>query len=397
MTSHLESLSVGLLRKILVFAANDTKTLLRCELTCHTVAQVVQDDKTWKVLANKSRWRGDYRLNSNRLKASVETAFRSVRKEQKGLDNILVEELGVTLWNDLVSTISRLVVPLTPYHGIRPDELGPYRFHFRGDTLHVLAELVQSYIVTFLSRANYCVCCDDHNRFPVLSLRQLKFQQDIGMGDLTYGIRPSDMLSRVMGEASALVHMADPALKDRLVRRLSRRAGVVRMESAAFDGAWRALFDLIFHMIHPACIKSIDRCERPTCGQVKRHLSSGETIRMVPPLPKIINGGWYVLHTLVPKQIEDAAPSVVVGYLPHKVYGETWLVPESSRQENESWSDALERIKADAEACYEFGDEDDHTNDLMEGVEIYDSDGEIMCIADELSSDDSEDEVVGAM
>jgi hypothetical protein len=330
------------------------------------------------------------------MKACMQSAYRSVRKEQKGIQvvnggvvNILVEELGVTLWNDLVSTISRLVAddPIA--------DANHKNFHFRGDTLYVLAELVQDIIIIFFGRANSCLCSHRQYGFPVLARQYLEFQQDIGMGDMrmTNDV-DNPMIPQVMEEARLLLRQVNPALPDRLIRRLSRRAGIIRMDNAAFNVAWKMLFDLIYHMIRPGCIESVYMAERPTSGQVKRRLASNETIRMVPPLPVFSTVWGDTLHTLVPQQIEDGALALVGSLLPHKVYGDIWLVPGVCASEGNwpEWREAQKRAIADAEACYEFEEKGEDSEKFVVEKETGEfGDCEAMCISDYESDDWSSD------
>ena len=69
MTNYLEHLPLDVLRNILIFAASDTKTMLRCELVSRAFHEAVQDDKTWEFLPNVRGWKDDERFNTNRLAA----------------------------------------------------------------------------------------------------------------------------------------------------------------------------------------------------------------------------------------------------------------------------------------------------------------------------------------
>jgi hypothetical protein len=68
--------------------------------------------------------------------------------------------------------------------------------------------------------------------------------------------------------------------------------------------------------------------------------------------------GWEKLYTVVPKQIEVAALSVVGSLRPHKVYGNGWLVSGTfdSLAEREQ---AVNQEIANAEARYDYEEESD--------------------------------------
>lgn len=112
MSSHLERLPADVLRIILVFAANTTTTLLRCERVFHAVEQVVQDDRTWESLPRLSRWKDNERFTTNRLAACARIARNSVHREHRVTGNIIVQELGVDRWSSLVTSILSSLVPV---------------------------------------------------------------------------------------------------------------------------------------------------------------------------------------------------------------------------------------------------------------------------------------------
>lgn len=163
------------------------------------------------------------------------------------------------------------------------------------------------------------------------------------------------------------------------------------MDNATFGGAWKLIFDLIFHMIIPGCIESIYMADEPTSTTpVKRLLASNETIRTVPPLSVFSTVGEDTLHTLVPKQIEDGALALVGSLLPHKVYGGAWLVPGvcSSEDNWPEWREAQKRVIADAEAWYEFEEEGEDLEKIVVEKEMWEF-GE--CEAMSISGDESGD------
>lgn len=139
-----------LLQSIFAFAANDVKTMLRCELTCKAFQQVVQQDKTWEHVPGIQQWDDDDRLTSNRAKACMSRAIECIRAEQNQGTNILVEELD----GDVDECEGMATAAC--WHYMDDDDTYDHTFVFggavqsfvfRGDALFTLLELVQSYMI----------------------------------------------------------------------------------------------------------------------------------------------------------------------------------------------------------------------------------------------------------
>lgn len=184
MSSLIESLPDELIKKILFLAVSDVKSMLACELTSKAISQVVQDDKTWEFLPGVKQWKErDNRLTLNRDRACANAAIVSIRKEQRSPKNIFVAELGAQGWSNLVSSIVSRILPL------RNNDLhvAQHVFDFRGGTLHVLAELVQEHMTTFLERALLGALENTPTtEYPVVRYRDLGFQEAIAGDGANY-------------------------------------------------------------------------------------------------------------------------------------------------------------------------------------------------------------------
>ena len=104
-------------------------------------------------------------------------------------------------------------------------------------------------------------------------------------------------------------------------------------------------------------------------SNAKRLLASNETIRSVPPFPVVQKceccpDNTNYTHTIVPRQIEDAARAFFGSLAPCKVYGNTWLLPNVAEGSKE-WEDAVAEAIKEAEDRYEY--EEDES---MDGVVV---------------------------
>lgn len=287
MESFLERLPNEIVQKIVILAAGDVKTMFRCEQTCKVLHQVVKDDKTWEFLPGVSRWteHDKYeRLLFNRQRACVHAALISIREEQKQTDNIFVSELGVQGWSSLVNTVvSRFVL-------VEGMDLQHEIFHLRGDTLFVLAELVQANIIWFLDRAIISQIHSLTERFeqsyPVVTAQDLNFSHAIAV-DLLHGFTTSlhhfpAPNSSTRTEEAMDVLSEDTRLRDHIVRRLSRLAGIPKMENIVYDIVWCAIVRFVYMFVRTACWELVDIKE--TGDSEKRMLHPGQTIRDISPI-----------------------------------------------------------------------------------------------------------------
>lgn len=175
-------------------------------------------------------------------------------------------------------------------------------------------------------------------------------------------------------------------LRERIIRRLSWRAGIVEMENDVYELTWGAIVKFIFMLVEPACLNLVCVSSHYETGfNNKRILRPGQTLRDVPPLPLFDNGRLGALYTAVPKQIEDAALSVVGSLRPHKVYGNGWLV--SGAFDSPAERDlAVNQEIANAEARYEYEEESETEKQIFVMANMKMSD-ETSIDSDEMSFD----------
>lgn len=399
MLSHLESLPNELICKILGLAARESKTLLHCEVTSKALYQVVQDDKTWESIPGvRSKWGG--RFKTYRMAACARVACRSIRREQYSHcwsavgvrhvgvteNNILVDELGVNeLINLITSTIATLGrAVLDPAHLDDHDH-----FFLRGDTLFLLTELLQeNMLVAFRKGHEFSMAVAEvTEQYPILT------KQDLERYEPLVQVGKTLLNQRNLGveEAASSILGDNPILRDCIIRRLSRRAGMARMSNEAYDFAWRSLVYFTYALVSPACVELKGSYASRNSANGKCLLASNETMRMIPPLSmawkcECCPDGVERLHTIVPQQIEDAARSTFGCLAPCKVYGDDWLLPAGS-------SDALDEAIAEAEAEYEH-EEDEIMEESEVAVGTDRNDDEAMHHSGDESGDESEEDAM---
>lgn len=167
---------------------------------------------------------------------------------------------------------------------------------------------------------------------------------------------------------------------------LSHRAGIARMSNEAFELACTAMINIIGLLIRPACTELISINER---GNGKRLLAPGQSIFRVPPLSLapvcyFCEGVHEYVHTLVPRQVEDAAKSLGIT---DQVYNDYLLD-----------SDMQDEFSLQMESRYEYQDEEELDYSFEEVIPM-DIDAPVVADdsngpADDKSNDGSRDELL---
>jgi len=320
--SSLTSMPFDVLQRILLFVS-DPIDFRHCELTGKTLHQVVADQETWSHCDSVE----DIRL-SHRERAFVCRVFDWIQKEQMSKENIIVTALGVQGFKELVIAVLNQFLPADLYH---------HTFYFlRGDTTAYLAELVQSTLIWQFQRANL-ICCQTcpEDTYPVLTHPHLQLQDTLVDPLLEEGgaqrLVPCYDGSEVIPFANTLIPLG---VRDKIIRRIARRAGAVKMANEVFDFAWGSVVQLTAKLMQPVCMILHHVCSEDSSP--KRVLGPLETIHTVPPrsCSRICDccGDPMFTHTPVPKQIEEAARKL---YIPSKVYGNFWLAVEGSTTKEE--------------------------------------------------------------
>jgi len=378
-----------LLQHILMFAGSDAKSLLNCEKTCRILRDVTRNDKTWRCIPNSCLWwdekvglvrmkvTNDHEYlgyTSNRMRACICYVHGLIMKEAARDSSPLAAVLNEDDWIGLVYAV---LDSQSDSIGI---DIETELFNFRRDTLFVLAEIAQASVIRLLSRANTVssTIAATVGKYPILTCDNLRHELVHEIIDSLESIVPrnNDSGREFVLAACELLSEVE---RHAIVRRLSRRAGIVRMSNDAYDLAWGTFIHMILMLLRPTCVKLVTLNER---GNGKRMLGPSETISKVPPLSKTplcddCGNAHFCLHTPVPKQIEDTAKSLG---LPHLIYGIVSL-SESEVEEDYEFQD-------ENDDPFTWVNEDDDTSWSMEVVQEEDSDEDM---EDEDSDEDMEE------
>ena len=200
-------------------------------------------------------------------------------------------------------------------------------FEIRGDTSAVLLAIAERAVVTQLQRAQ---CAANHraladpNLFPSVSVADFELQ-DVMFSFLydyhltEHGLLPSYEKRAILDAAMSQFMVM---LGDNIVRRLAYIAGITKMENDLYPLVWAAFLHITSMLLRDGCIELDDRTPpRDTvCKQVV-DTTKGETMRDIPPFPRMYSDGVHVIHTIVPGQVERAAERLGISC---KVAGDYW-------------------------------------------------------------------------
>jgi hypothetical protein len=342
----LETLPDVSIQQILYFLS-DPKDFRSFELTCWKMERIIRCDEQWKHC--KGLWRSGM-IKTNRHRACIDENLIKIREIQGKADGpiseplghirqtqesfsrkVIMDDLGVNGWKKLVNDTLQY---FRPENGLN----GPHSFFLRGDTLAVLAESLQFYMTEQFKRAN--LICDYRmerhrlTQYPDMSDDDYELAEQLLLGvhgqslNLTFGHVLNLVERDNLGISDFdVLPFLGRTMRDKIVRKLAFNAGVVQMRSSVYDLAWQSLIQLIVVLVTPACIELV---EMSTLESGRKRSLDTTDMRMVPPpaLRQIIG---ISLHTLVPRQIEDAASCLGIG----RVCGDSWLVCEGSTEEEE--------------------------------------------------------------
>jgi hypothetical protein len=351
----LETIPDVCIQQILYFVS-DPKDFRSVELTCRKMERIMRcgddddDDEQWKHC--QGSWRSG--VTTNRLRACVHENLGRIREIQgkpdgpiseplghirqtrqgksKSTRNVIMDDLDVNDWKTLVNDVLQCFRSENRLHGTDA-------FFLRGDTLAVLVESVQFYMTEQLKRADLV---SHHrlgrNKYPEMSRDDYELAEQLLLG--VHGQSLDSTFRRVLNfedlsitylntEDFHVSTLLDRSTRDAIIRKLAFNAGVVKMESCVYDIAWESLIQLIVVLVTPACTELVQISEQLESGR-KRSRDTTD-MRMVPPPPALELISGISLHTLVPRQIEDAASCLGIG----RVCGDSWLVCEGSTEEEE--------------------------------------------------------------
>jgi hypothetical protein len=246
----------------------DGLTLRNLEKTCRCLKTAVEDDTVWAVpspivmLVNgvpqeSDDWAEDTRFASNRERACVSENLLALRLEQECTSNILIEELGT----DGYTLLAQLVLG---EHYVSPDVV----IGLREDTLETLAELVQHGIVVQLHRSLTLVTFGEGRGYPTVTLTSIEQQAELaGMLECLPSSRGQVLGPLEVELGRDEVNWVNERLRDvgigehtrdRVIRRLSYRAGIPKMSNNAYTFVWETILHLTLKILQPACAQHID-------------------------------------------------------------------------------------------------------------------------------------------
>jgi hypothetical protein len=294
--------------QLILCYVGDAVTLLNVEKTCRRLKTAVEDDTVWEVPPPEDR-----RFASNREQACAWKNLRALRLEQhRCTSNILLEELGAGRFTALAHML------LDDYRSY----LGEVKVRLREDTLETLAELVQHGIILQLQRSLKLVAYGEGNGYPTVTLTSIEQQAELAdMSECLPRQESIDMRMRtrvgVLGvhppsrQSDPLVmnrDMLDVGIdtraRERVIRRLSYRAGVPKMANNAYTFVWETILHLTEMIFLPACIQLHETqqpfweymamahmtVEEMTNSLEKRKVHSWRMTRCIPPNPEMIAG-----------------------------------------------------------------------------------------------------------
>jgi hypothetical protein len=416
---------------ILRFLSNEVGDFLRCEKTCRAFRDVLSDDALWSDCAGAADT--DYRSSSSassfRERACIYRVLGLVRDEQDSTENILEDVLGVPGWQKMVHKVLRhhlpepppppmtmdrssasdnfiyphdnFGYPQVPLFPVVHERNGRHAGHcltLRGDTSWVLIQLVQDSLIRQFQRANLILVKEFENNeeahgassYPVLTENHFHLQSALqdssfDMSSILPWTFDAEARLGVLPDADETFREEVVVLRDKIIRRIASRAGVVKLSSGVYHLAWKSLFDTISLLMVPAFMdlvwaaadSSIERYEFE-----KKSLGPSDSIRNVPPFPTVglcppcRRPAFY--HTVVPKQIENKAKFLNV--TPDRVYGDGWheVGPATATSESPQECEQQYYTSEDDDgehSCFSFEDDDSMDVDVLPAdANISDSD-----------------------
>jgi hypothetical protein len=223
-------------------------------------------------------------------------------------------------WADFVS---RVLVEFLPEELLEDeDEDISHRYRLRPDACEVLMEVVEDFMLLQLERALLLAIettneNDDEYSYPAVSRKHLDLQFRLqnrfacrGLSEFEEVANPVPTLpinwtEEHLTRANSLL---DTEKRDRLVRFLSYKAGVVVLKNDAYDWAWMCFVHRITCLLLPACKTLVYRASFSYRSNKKRKISNWNEAYSVPP-PSFyccdVCRTWW--HTPVPGQIEETA------------------------------------------------------------------------------------------
>lgn len=352
-------------------------------------------------------------------KDPVVLGLRRVRTIQNQSQNLLLEfnyqgectrnSMGIENWKSLVQAVlvkeNYLLLPST-HHSDQ------HRFELRGDTMCVLLEILQAFLVTTFQHAlakmktatennitdeNGAPSPNQQHWYPYLQLEHLDLLE-------IFPDHSNETLADYMlFTNTALIGKGVIAKSDiaSIIRCTAHRAGVVviKEEQSVCDHVWVATLRLIEMIFRPVCTELVLRSNsiQNDCGfstnavpkkKKKPLLTRRRQIHDVPPLPKRMRGTqqqYTIVHTPVPAQLEWSVSSndALASYPFFRVYSTDEWLAKDERTADEERRVAMQDYDFDV-----FVDDDDDDSEDEENFSESDVDTDVdSCEVSDLKSD----------
>jgi len=319
-------LSLPLVAKILHFASRNPRDLVRCERVCKAFRDVLAIDESWRDCHSTVR-NGQGFETTHREFALINCILDEIEKHRKNTDNLILTTLGVAGFRTMLEQF------------VRSDVNTDKKFVVRGDTFGLLAEIVQSFVVSKLSKSNdtavHAAWKHKTSEYPWVTKPDLDFVRFITEFPVAE-LRPHDSnapRSRPfpLKEFDLVRELVPEETRKKIVRKLAYRARVVRLSDEAFSSVWDDIVSLLYLFLYTSIeiimdLESFDGV--PDDEEV-------DMFRQVPP-ERVLEDG-RTEYTLIPGFVHDEA--MLFG-LPH-VHGDTWVAADGDRVEEEKAEELL--------------------------------------------------------
>jgi len=280
---------------------------LACYRTCRKFNMILKnDDSLWehtatlyddgddsdKGINRQAAVEADPRLNTHRLLESVKNALRLVRREQKLTASIVYDGLGG--YDQVMALLWSLPLDC---EGFPQNSYSDHNLHYlervylRGDTIAVLIELVEANMINILEQSyrSYLSFREkDDPAYPEFKATHFEFTRT------QLGIEPF-AVSRILGVLDGV----EAVVRDRIVLRLCRRVGIVKIANEVCLYVWIFLLDTICKVFDLTKQYLLSRKEL-------QPILPWQSIWSIPSADLVDKNGTRRRFVLIPKHVEDA-------------------------------------------------------------------------------------------
>ena len=361
--------------------------LLSCEQTCKVLQAAVLDDRSWSCLR-------PFELSQDVAKTNGYESIRDFHHCRQAMLNVsayqnatthpqhIVQVLGDDGWKNLVKLVLR-------------NDTRVEKIELRGDAAFVLAELLESSLVSQLSNAAEIAL--DRSRRLVGSGNQCDLwrcsKAILDADDFVLQSKLTETDSELFAYQglwkydntwkSQLADIMPEDVRYRLVRRLACVAGMPRIQYEVHDAVWNVIFIMMAKVMDHILILSVQGSGTPSCLTLRK-LTNVKDIRDIPPFPRLVSAS-ETHFTVVPGQIEMAFKHIYGGVFAYKCYGSPWTDGATSFWHLSRHGNTVEEEMNEAMAAYDI----DSISD--EGVCMDDSSiKEFPCFSPDQAPDDAD-------